>query len=51
LNEIPVLKAPQKLMEALHAQVVEAFEMRVRATHLERTARGRLEGALKESAA
>lgn len=51
LNEIPVLKAPQKVMEALHVQVVEAFEMRVRATHLERKARERLEGALTENAA
>jgi hypothetical protein len=51
LNEIPVLKAPPKVMEWLHAQVVEAFEMRVRATHLECRARERLEGALMENAA
>ena len=50
LNGIPILKAPQKAMEAVDAQVVEAFEMRVRATKLETEARNRLEAALKQSA-
>lgn len=51
LNEIPVLKAPEKLMEALHTQVIEAFEMRVRATKVESKARERLEEALEENVA
>ena len=50
LNEIPVLKAPRAVMEKLHAQVVGAFELRVRATGAERNARERLEEALKENA-
>ena len=48
LNDIPVIKAPQKLMDALHARVIDAFEMRVRATHRERTARLRIEEALQQ---
>ena len=48
LNELPILKAPQAVMERIDKQIVEAFEMRVRATALERESRDRLEEALEQ---
>ncbi len=46
LSELPVLKSSERLMEKVHQEVVEAFEMRVKATEFESGARNRLEYAL-----
>lgn len=48
--EIPVLKSEPSVMEAIHAQVIDAFEKRVKATRAERQGRDLLEANLKAHA-